>query len=230
MSLQNICAQWSKSKSGIGTDGRVHTGPAILLEAAQTDRLATVLSRAYYDEPQVRYIMPDEQVRLRLLPNLFRVAIHASQLHDETYTAQSVDGGALWIGPGSGLTVDRMMRTRVPAIPIQLGSAALRRWVRIGLHLSEVHQRLVRREHWYLLALGAVTPAETESARATLIEPLLSRADSDGRPCYLETFNAKDLPFYERHGFRIAGAGKIAKFGPDFWAMIRNPQSASYSK
>jgi hypothetical protein len=32
MSLPNICAPWSKSKSGIGTEARVHTGPAILLE------------------------------------------------------------------------------------------------------------------------------------------------------------------------------------------------------
>jgi hypothetical protein len=97
----------------------------------------------------------------------------------------------------------------------------------MGLHLNEIRRRLLGQQHWYLLALGVVAPLEKESARARLIEPLLSRADLDGQPCYLETFNEKDLAFYKRHGFRIAGSGKIPKFGPDFWALIRKPQSPS---
>jgi hypothetical protein len=50
---------------------------------------------------------------------------------------------------------------------------------------------------------------------------LLSQADSQRLPCYVETFSERHIPFYERHGFRIAGGGKIAASGPDFWALIR---------
>jgi hypothetical protein len=56
-----------------------------------------------------------------------------------------------------------------------------------------------------------------------LIKPGLARADSDGLPCYLETFQERHLAFYEEHGFQIAGAGCIPD-GPNFWTMIRTSQ------
>lgn len=59
-----------------------------------------------------------------------------------------------------------------------------------------------------------------------LIEPVLSRADSTGMPCYLETFSEKRLSFYKDFGFRITGAGRIPDEGPNFWAMTRAAGSA----
>jgi hypothetical protein len=47
---------------------------------------------------------------------------------------------------------------------------------------------------------------------------------SEGIPCYVETFNERDLAFF-RHSFRIAGGGHIPRGGPDFWALIRPPQT-----
>jgi len=94
----------------------------------------------------------------------------------------------------------------------------------VGLHLDKVHQRLIQGRHWYLLALGVEPSVEKERLCATLLEPILSRADAECLPCYAETFNAKDLSFYKQLGFRIAGSGKIDRSGPDFWALIRVPQ------
>jgi GNAT superfamily N-acetyltransferase len=204
----------------------MRTGPAILLEPSQMDGLAAVLTRAYYDEPHFKYIMPDEQTRLRLLPGCFREAIRATQSFGEIHTTYDLEGGALWIGPGRGFTIRRTMRSRFPSITLQFCSTNLQRCIRLGLKLDKVHQRLVSRPHWYLLALGVDPSTQRESVGSSLIEPILARADSNGLPCYLETFNAKDLPFYTQRGFRIAGGGKIATSGPDFWAMIRVPRSS----
>jgi hypothetical protein len=52
---------------------------------------------------------------------------------------------------------------------------------------------------------------------------VMARADLDRLPCYIETFNEKDLSFYENLGFRVEGAGEI-RGGPSFWAMIRAPR------
>ena len=53
-----------------------------------------------------------------------------------------------------------------------------------------------------------------------------SRSDAEGLPCYLETFNPANLPFYKELGFRIEGAGRIPG-GPNFWAMVRGPRAQS---
>jgi len=185
------------------------------LEISKAEELAAVLSEALCNEPHFRYVIPDDHARLRFLRGYFGSAIRASRLNGEIYTTPPIDGGALWIGPGRGLTLASMM-TMSP-------SEAQERCSNLVTHLDEVHQQLVRELHLYLLALGVKPSRQNENVEGILVEPLLARADSDDLPCYLETFNDKHLPFYERHGFRIAGSGKIPGGGPDFWAMIRRP-------
>jgi hypothetical protein len=53
-----------------------------------------------------------------------------------------------------------------------------------------------------------------------------SGSDAEGLPCYFETFNPANLPFYKKLGFRIEGAGRIPG-GPSFWAMARAPEMQS---
>src|SRR5262245_9664853 len=92
----------------VGIEAGSATGPAIRMEPTQPDGLASVLSRAHYDAPQFRYMIPDDRARLRLLPVLFRIAIRACLVHGEVHT--NADGGALWIRPGAQLTVGHLMR------------------------------------------------------------------------------------------------------------------------
>jgi hypothetical protein len=73
------------------------------------------------------------------------------------------------------------------------------------------------------MTLGMESAQDWNCIGRRLIKPVLARADSGGVPCYLETFNEKDLPFYKTHGFRIIAAGGIPGGGPDFWAMVRPP-------
>ncbi len=192
MSYLNICAQW----------------PAIRAEPSQSDALATVLSRAFCDGPEFRYIMPDDEDRLALLPEVFCASIRASQLYGEIHTTPGGDGAALWIAPRQTVTPARMVRTE--------------RWRDLEERLHDVHQRLIAGPHWYLMALGVEPSKQGKGIGEALIEPVLSRADGEGSPCYLETFNERSLPFYKRHGFQIAGGGNIPG-GPDFWTMIRKP-------
>jgi hypothetical protein len=231
MSLENICGQWPKSNLRpnmnyeVGFERAGHTGRAIRLEPSQVDGLAAVLSLAFYEGPNFRYMIPDDHARLSLLPAFFHVAIRTSQLYGVVHTTQALDGGALWIGPGHALTPGRMVRTGFLSIPFQLGWANFRHCLNLGARLDEVHQRLAGGLHWYLMAHGVEPSKQGGNIGGALIEPVLSRADSEGLPCYLETFNERNLPFYERHGFRIAGSGNIPGGGPDFWAMLRAPHS-----
>ena len=111
--------------------------PVVRLEPSQEERLAGVLNRAFQDDPNFRYLIPDEQERLRLLPDYFRWAIRASQQCGEIHTTQTVDGGALWISPKH-----------------MLEWSNLSRYVNLATPLEEAHSRLAGGSHWYLLAHG----------------------------------------------------------------------------
>jgi hypothetical protein len=196
----------------------------IPLGKSQAEPLANVLSRIFCDEPRFTYLIPDAHERRTVLPELFSSVIRASQLYGETYTTPSVEGGSLWIGPGKSLEIQRLLRTGSPPIRSRMSWLSLKRSLALAAWIEQVRQRMAQQQHWYLVALGVESSNHAKALRQALIEPVLSRADADGLPCYLETFHEGNLPFYKEHGFRIEGGGRVPDYGPNYWVMMREPR------
>ena len=194
--------------------------PVASTETPHDDVPATVLSRALYNEPHLAFMIPDEDARRAMLPWLFGAATRACEIYGICTTAAS-EGVALWIGPEHDLTVSRVVRAAMMAMPFNLERGILRRCMKLAASIEEVRRRLAPQPHWYLMALGSEPSSDAASIGGVLMEPVLSRAYITGVPCYLETFNEGRLRFYEDYGFRIAGAGQVPGGGPPFWAMTR---------
>ena len=198
--------------------------PVIQRDIPQIEFLAATLSRAFYNEPQFKYILPDEEMRRTHLPWLFGYIARSSRLFGEIYTKEDIDGGAVWFGRGDTFTLERLVRTDILTTPFKWEWSSLRRCINLCARLKSVRDRLAKGPHLYLVVLG-LKPGQLEGAGASaLFRHLMSRADSNGLPCFLETFRERDLPFYKDFGFRVEGAGRIPAGGPSFWAMMRPPQ------
>ena len=201
---------------------RLH--PAVPIRSSQVALLETILTRAFYNNPGVTYVLPDPHVRRSVLSWFFTsVVLRASRLCGEIYTTANVDGGALWICPGANLTIGHALRTEISSVPQKLDRSTLARWINVNTHLDSARHHLADKLHWYLIAL-ATEPSTDMAVGRALMAPVLATADWDLRSCYVETFHEGDLPFYERCGFQIAGAGQIPKGGPSFWTLIRPPR------
>jgi len=193
----------------------------VRLDLSQADSLASVLSRAIQNEPHFKYLIPDEQARCTILPWFLRaVAIRACHVYGEIYTTPRIEGGALWISPGQTVAFEQMVRREMLAMPFKLGWTSFRHCVNLAARLEAVRKRLVRGPYWYLMVHGVKPSMQAGAIGAALLEPVLSRADSSGLSCYLETFQETDLPFYEACGFRVQGAGQIPGGGPNFWVLM----------
>ena len=93
-------------------------------------------------------------------------------------------------------------------------------------YTEKVHKRAVPGLHWYLWGLGVEPSEQGKGIGGALMEPVLRQAGAEGLPCYLETQNERNLPFYERHGFEVVSDGEVPKHGLRVWAMVRDPHSA----
>ena len=195
---------------------------AIRPDTLQDELLATVLGRAFLDEPNVVYVLPDQPARRELLTSFLAEAIRGARLYGHIDTAPTIDGAALWISPGREFSLAQRVQARTVAKPVKRRKS-FKRYVKLATAVEEVRYRLIREPHWYLLALSLEPIQQARSMGNALIKPGLARADSDGLPCYLETSQERHLRFYQEHGFQIAGAGCIPG-GPNFWAMIRTSQ------
>ena len=70
---------------------------------------------------------------------------------------------------------------------------------------------------WYLAALGAAQ--QGRGVGTTLLEHRLDRIEG---PAYLESSNERNLPLYERFGFRVTGEIHLPEGGPTLWKMYRD--------
>ena len=199
------------------------SNPVFRIRTSQTKLLERVLAKAFYNDPRATYILPDARRRRAAVSWFFAsVAIPASRHCGQAYTTVNIDGGALWIRFGNEFTIMRAVWAPMASLLFDLDRSSIARWVNVIGYLELARRSLTDKPYWHLFTLGT-NPSENETEiRARLIEPVLAEADLKRRFCYVETFQEKDLLFYQQQGFEIAGAGQIPK-GPSFWVLIRRP-------
>jgi ribosomal protein S18 acetylase RimI-like enzyme len=200
----------------------IHLPPQHARQAAQ------VLGRAFHNDPMSKYLVPDDAKRARLLPIFFSIQVRYCLRYGEVYTMPGLDGVACWLSPGAtGPTIGRLSRIalRSPGIrrvPFELGLSGLRRYMDAERYTGDMHKRAAPGPHWYLWIIGVEPACQGKGIGGLLMQPILSRASAQGLPCYLETNNADNVPFYQKYGFRVVSDGEIPERGLRVWAMLRS--------
>ncbi len=194
------------------------------LQAAQVDEASHVLARAFFDDPMVMYVIPDDEKRRRHLPWFFRLAARYGNLWGENFTTPGkVDGAAIWLPPGDNITKPlRMIRLGLLAAPFKFGLPSFMRFFTALNRLEHLHKRDVPPEHWYLFVLGVDPERQGQGVGGTIIQPVLERADRDHLPCYLETMKERNVTFYRKQGFEVV-VDDVFPNGPHYWTMKRDP-------
>jgi ribosomal protein S18 acetylase RimI-like enzyme len=98
----------------------------------------------------------------------------------------------------------------------------LLRALRTQLQIEQLHAGQSR-PHWYLGYLGTRRGRQGQGLGTQLLREVLAGLDADGVPAYLESSNERNLPLYERNGFRVIGELQALGYGPTIWRMWREP-------
>ena len=194
--------------------------------SSQVDESAQVLTRAFYDDPMMVYIEPDDARRTAMLPWLMGFAIRLGDQFGNIFTTPSiVEGNAIWLLPGDNeLSDERLGAAGFGEAPERMGEEALGRFGQLLGQLDVLHHEAVPPEHWYLLVLGVDPPRQGQGVGGSLIAPVLAKADANGLPCYLETMKTRNVPFYRKHGFEVVVEDDVPGGGLHFWTMRRDPR------
>lgn len=190
------------------------------------DLRATVgaLARAFDDDPVMAWIFPDEAMRRRRLAPFFASTLRSVSLHqagtEVAVSGGQVLGGAIWLAPGAWRPPLRRQLASLPASVIRLGSRLPVASATYGA-LVRVHPE---RPHWYLSGIGTDPPAQGTGVGSALLQSRLARCDAARQAAYLESSKQSNVPFYERHGFRVTSELTVPGGGPTLCLMWRNPQ------
>lgn len=178
--------------------------------------LAEMLARSFHDDPVSVWAHPHAGKRPRRIARFFAGRLTTLVPHELTWTTAERDAAALWAPPDAWA---------VPPGELLRGFGALtpRRAPLTLWGLGGVERVHPRERHLYLAVLGVDPPRQGQGLGSRLLAPGLEVCDREGVGAYLETAKARNVVFYERHGFRVRDELRLPR-GPKVWLMWRAPR------
>jgi GNAT superfamily N-acetyltransferase len=183
-----------------------------VVHRSATDLAVEVLTAAFAGDPLVRWLALGSGARV------FRPVVDESAAAGEL--AFAGDGAvAVWLPTPAGPSGEADTDGEADA------DADMPERLRVFLELVAArHPR--DRKHLYLPFLGVRPERQGRGLGGRLLAERLARADAEGVPAYLESSSARNVPLYERHGFRHLGDPISLPDGPSVWPMWREPSTS----
>lgn len=200
----------------------------IPLSEGQLAEAANALALAFQTDPLQSYVLPDPLERAALSPAHFAALLRYGLRFGEVFTTRNpVAGAAVWLGPGAWeVTPERAEAAGLDRLPAEMGPAAWARFEQVLGFLEPFHHRDVDPAHWYVMVVGIAPRWQGRGLGRALLQPILDRADAAGEPCYLETAQSGNVPFYEKLGFRVLVDTVEPQSGLRLWTFQRDPQQS----
>jgi ribosomal protein S18 acetylase RimI-like enzyme len=188
-----------------------------------------MLVRAFVESPLTGVVAPDPASRDAASRWMFGSNLRYGLLYGEVWAALSprrvVQGAAIWWAPECVDPDDvRSERSGLADGLLVVGPAAWGRLAELSTHMAELHHRAVPEPHWYLAVIGVEPSAQGQGIAGKLLQPMLDRLDAAKMPAYLETGQPRNVAYYPRFGFEVAGQFTLPGSGTTFWGMRRDPR------
>jgi GNAT superfamily N-acetyltransferase len=200
--------------------------PAVSVGKATTadvPKLAQVLADAFYDDPAISWMVPDDERRRRLGSLGFTSWLNKIYLpKNEVYTDAERRAAALWSPPGKWRMSVGLQLRLAPRMVRVVGPKRLPLVLRGLTVLDKKHPD--DRPHWYLGVLGTDPEHQGKGLGSAVMQPVLDRCDAEGLGAYLESSKEQNVPFYGRHGFEVTEEVRLPE-GPPLWLMWREPRA-----
>jgi GNAT superfamily N-acetyltransferase len=170
-------------------------------------RLKTVLAEAFFDDPVLSWLMPDDRRRLAQLRRYFGIELrHLALARGRVWTTSDLAGAALTLPPGRWRSPLRVTLLEGNAFGLRIARAA-----RMG---AAIEWRHVHGPHYYVRDVGVLPSMQGRGLGRALMKPTLERCDREGLPAYLEASSERNAALYERLGFRITSVLRVGSCPP----------------
>ena len=198
------------------------------LRPGEMAELVALYQRAFWDDPAIVHLMPNERTRAAPMDAYMRMAIRYGLRWGRVQTIEQegrLRVGAVWLPPGSApaSTIKQIRCGFIQLLLSNLNWRSLRNFFALGNKLEEMHKKDVPKQHWYLWLLAVDPSDQGKGLGSAIVAPELREADTANAPCYVETAKVVNLDFYQKQGFVIKREIKMPGEDPPLWTLIREP-------
>lgn len=174
------------------------------------------LKLAFAADPAARWVWPDPHQYLEGFPKFAKAFGGRAFDHGSAYYVEGYAGAALWLPPNVHPDIETIGTLLQSTASYQAQKDAPIVFEQMGAyHPSQ--------PHWYLPLLGVDPLRHGKGVGTALMKHALERCDHENKLAYLESSNPKNIPFYERHGFKLLGTIQVGT-SPQIFPMLREPR------
>jgi ribosomal protein S18 acetylase RimI-like enzyme len=191
---------------------------------ADLDAISASLAKAFWDDPVMLHILPQsDRGQAKKLEGLMRIEAISGLRHESVWTTEDRQATAIWKPPNKWKVGGMELLRQAPST-----IAILRSRLPTALSVLNIIEKKhpVEPPHWHLAVLGTEPDGQGKGKGSSVLQPVLEQCDRAGEGAYLESSKERNVPFYERHGFRVTERIDLPKGGPSLWLMWRDPQPA----
>jgi ribosomal protein S18 acetylase RimI-like enzyme len=187
---------------------------------SDVDHIARLFAASFMRDPVFDWMVKTGDGRLAALAAFFRWVLKSRTISaGETWMRPDGVAAAAWIPPGvadsPAFFIDQLRLT-----PLMMSLTGVGRMSR-GVALAGAMDDHPSEPHYYLAFIGVAPNRQRHGMGTALMEESLARVDRAGAPAYLENSNARNLPFYQRLGFRVIKEVRARPEAPPLFAMWR---------
>ena len=182
--------------------------------------LTLTLVAAFDNDPVTSFCVRTDARHCWAMRIAFKLALDLYQPYNLTFVADDGQGAALWARH------DQWQLTfcqECSLVPTYMRVCGIKRFMRLsrGFDAMKSHHPVER--HYYLYLLGVHPDRQSHGLGSALLRTMLERCDREQMPAYLEASSPHNIPFYQRHGFRVINEFQFGPGGPPLAAMWREP-------
>jgi GNAT superfamily N-acetyltransferase len=159
---------------------------------------------------------PDPHQFLSSFPDFVRAFGGKAFEHGTAHYIDGFIGAALWFPPNALPDEDALGSLLLRTIPERMQEEMFAVFEQLGsYHPTE--------PHWYLPLIGVDPAHQGKGHGSALLRHALATCDRNQQISYLESSSPKNIPLYERHGFKLLGEVQVGS-SPPIFPMSRNPR------
>ncbi len=175
--------------------------------------LETMVS-GFRDDPLYEWLYPDADERPFRLREGFELVLEYGLTRGHLYTNAERSAVAIWTAPDVELMDARDTTVYLQLIQRQIGD----RVDEVAAGLAALSTNRPSKPHFTLHNVVVSAEAQGRGIGGALLEPVLARCDEDGLLACLDSSNSRNVPFYERLGFKVTGESARMR------SMVRAPR------
>lgn len=162
--------------------------------------IVDILTRSFENNRSVNYIIKQDNKRIKRIRNLMAYSFDVCYSFGEVFLSDNKKACALIVYPDKKRANLRSILLDIKLILFSTGLSNIKKAMDREAKIKKFHPENLM---YYLWFIGVDPGDQNRGLGSDLLKEVIKEGESIHRPVYLETSTLKNIPWYEKFGFKI---------------------------